>query len=67
MLSDLHVGLYILSGSEDPNRNQPENIQLEIEPKFYKYLLDPKFFYPKKPEPKRTDPNRPRPEKNQTE
>ena len=42
------VDLNLLSRSENPNQNRSENTRSETESKIYKYILDPKFIYPKK-------------------
>ena len=54
----LKVGLSILSRLKNPNRNRSENTRSETESKIYKYILDPKNFYPKKSDPNRPDPIR---------
>lgn len=54
----LKVGLSILSRFKNPNRNRSENTRSETELKIYKYILDPKIFYPKKSDPNRRDPIR---------
>ena len=50
------VDLNVLSTSENPNQNRSENTPSETESKIYKYILDPKFVYPKKSDPNRPDP-----------